>query len=202
MSVIERVHQRFVVDRRLRVLAAHLAHAVPRDASVLDVGAGNGRMAAALMALRPDLRIRGVDVLVSAGSAIPIEPYDGQRLPAADRSVDVVMFVDVLHHTDDPFVLLREAARVARTAIVIKDHDCSGFLAGPTLRFMDEVGNRRHGVRLPFNFWTRERWDRAFASLGLRRASCRERLGLYPWPASLLFDRRLHFVTRLESAHE
>jgi 2-polyprenyl-3-methyl-5-hydroxy-6-metoxy-1,4-benzoquinol methylase len=35
-------------------------------------------------------------------------------------SFDVVMFVDVLHHTKDPMVLLREARRVARRAIVVK----------------------------------------------------------------------------------
>ena len=46
------------------------------------------------------------------------------------------MFVDVLHLTDDPVLLLREAARVARNTIVIKDHTLDGFAAAATVRFM------------------------------------------------------------------
>ena len=55
------------------------------------------------------------------------------------------MFVDVLHHTDDPMVLLREAGRVASGFVLIKDHTQNGILAGRRLRFMDWVGNARHG---------------------------------------------------------
>lgn len=169
---------------------------------MLDVGAGDGKLAEALLLLRPDLRIRGVDVLVRPTTAIPVEPFDGKRIPLTNGEVDVVMMVDVLHHTDDPLSLIREAARVARQAVVIKDHDSAGFLATRTLRFMDEVGNRRHGVRLPFNYWTRQQWQRAFDELRLRPAFLRERLGLYPFPANIFFDRRLHFVARLERADQ
>ena len=77
------------------------------------------------------------------------------------------MLVDVLHQTDDPMNLLREAVRVARQAIVIKDHLLQGAFAYPTLRFMDWVGNARHGVALPYNYWTPAEWHGAFDKLGL-----------------------------------
>jgi SAM-dependent methyltransferase len=198
VGLLDTLHQRLVLGRRVEVLSRHLAEAIPANCSVLDVGSGDGRIAAAVAGLRRDLSVRGVDVLVRPDTAIPVEKFDGVRLPIADGGVDVVMLVDVLHHTDDPFALLAEAARAARTALVIKDHDSSGLFAHATLRFMDEVGNRRHGVRLPYNYWTVARWRAAFLSLGLRPATWRDRLGLYPFPASVLFDRRLHFVTRLE----
>jgi hypothetical protein len=38
-------------------------------------------------------------------------------------------------------ILLREAARVAREAVVIKDHTKNGLAADATLRFMDRIGN-------------------------------------------------------------
>jgi hypothetical protein len=59
------------------------------------------------------------------------------------------MFVDVLHHAEDPLGLLREAARTARKAVLNKDNmrECVGALT--TLRFMDCMGNSRCGVRLP-----------------------------------------------------
>jgi hypothetical protein len=124
--------------------------------------------------------------------------YDGAQLPFATRSFDVAMMVDVLHHTLQQETLLRDIARVARRRVVIKDHFATGILAHPTLRLMDWVGNRRHGVALPYSYWSPERWDRGFATAGLRVLEQRERLGLYPWPASLLFERRLHFIAVLE----
>jgi hypothetical protein len=63
------------------------------------------------------------------------------------------MLADVLHHTTDPMVLLREAARVARRSLIIKDHRTSRIGAAVTLRFMDWVGNRPHHVPLTYNYW-------------------------------------------------
>jgi SAM-dependent methyltransferase len=200
MSLIERLHDGYVFGRRVRKLAGHLAEVVPADAQVLDVGCGDGAIARLLQELRPDVRVRGIDVLVRPQTHIPVEPFDGQAIPYPDGSFDVVLFVDVLHHTDDPMVLLREAVRVARQAVVLKDHTANGVLAGPTLRFMDNVGNARHGVALPYNYWPRQRWLDAFQQLGLTVAAWRKNLGLYPWPANWAFGRSLHFVARLEPA--
>jgi SAM-dependent methyltransferase len=197
MRLIEQLHEVRVLSRRARVLSGHLATLVPADANVLDVGCGDGLIAALLQERRPDVRVSGVDVLVREDAAIAVQGFDGRRLPYAESSFDVVMFVDVLHHTQDPLELLCEAARVTRRWIVLKDHLREGWLAGPTLRFMDRVGNRRHGVTLPYNYWPRQRWEAAFASIRATVESWSQRLDLYPWPASVLFGRSLHFVTRL-----
>jgi len=55
---------------------------------------------------------------------------------------------DVLHHTQDPAVLLREAVRVSRSFVLLKDHLDENILDDVTLRLMDWVGNRPHGVVL------------------------------------------------------
>ena len=116
----------------------------------------------------------------------------------ADARPDVrIEGVDVLHHTDDPNVLLAEAARVARRCVVIKDHTRDGLLAGPTLSFMDWVGNARHGVALPYNYWPRDRWRGAIERLGMSVEQWEPRIGLYPWWARWAFERGLHFVARL-----
>jgi hypothetical protein len=108
------------------------------------------------------------------------------------------MLVDVVHHATAPLQLLAEVRRVARDAILVKDHIATGVLAVPTLRFMDRVGNARHGVESPGDYWRRDRWLETFESLGLRVVVWKERLGLYPWPASAVFERSLHFLARLE----
>ena len=106
------------------------------------------------------------------------------------------MFVDVLHHTTDPLTLILEAARVARV-VIIKDHLREGLFAEETLKVMDWVGNTRHGVVLPYNYWDRLQWDAALRRTGGVVESWDQDLGLYPYPFNLLFDRSLHFVARL-----
>jgi hypothetical protein len=82
--------------------------------------------------------------------------------------------------------------------IIIKDHNCDGLTAGLTLAFMDWIGNAPHGVALTYDYLPARRWQAVFAEVGLRVADYRSRLGLYPIPANCLFERNLHFISRLE----
>jgi putative flippase GtrA/SAM-dependent methyltransferase len=195
--LLNSLHGATVFGRRVRVLARHLANAIPTGGRVLDLGSGDGSIAKELMALRPDLRMEGVDVMLRPTSHIPVRLYDGKRLPYNDRSVDYVTIVDVLHHTDDPAAVLAEAARVARFGVIVKDHLLEGPLAGETLRFMDWVGNRGHNVVLPYNYLSRPAWTAAFNAARVKPASFDTSLGIYPAPFTWLFDRGLHFVARL-----
>ena len=144
MKLLERLHERHIYQRRIGVLAAAVAELLPSDATVLDVGAGDGAVAEQLLALRPDLDVRGLDVLLRPGARIPIEHFDGLTIPIPDRSVDAIIVVDVIHHATDPSRLLAECLRVARNCVVIKDHLAEGFVATSTLRFMDRVGRPLH----------------------------------------------------------
>ena len=100
--------------------------------------------------------------MVRPNTHIAVAAFDGMHIPFDDGSVDIVSFVDVLHHTDDPLILLREAARVARRYVLIKDHLRDGLFAAQTLRFMDWVGNYGHDVVLPYNYLRRADWHRLF----------------------------------------
>jgi SAM-dependent methyltransferase len=170
---------------------------MPADASVLDVGCGDGLIGSLVSEHRADVTVRGIDIAARGATHIPVEEFDGLSIPYGDDEVDVVMLCDVLHHAEDPHVLLAEVARVARRAIVLKDVTPLGPLSDSTLRFMDWVGNARHGVPLPYLFWSQAEWRSAFAELGLSVDEVRRRLGLYPPPANLLFEKRMHFIVRL-----
>jgi SAM-dependent methyltransferase len=196
-DILNATHRKLVFGRRVRVLSDILAMTLPKHAMVLDVGTGDGSIAVNIMKQRSDLTIEGIDVFQRPTTHIPVTVFDGRHLPFADSSFDCVLFVDVLHHTDDATVLVREAARVANSNVVIKDHLLEGMFAGPTLRFMDWVGNRGHDVVLPYNYLRRARWDEIFRGVGLQVDSWRGELRLYPFPASWVFDRQLHFVVRL-----
>ena len=197
MMLVCRVHNALVHQRRVRVLARHLSELLPPNVFVLDVGSGDGLLASRVLAHRGDLKWTAIDTLVRPKTHLPVHLFKGDRLPFADKEFDFVFFVDVLHHTDDPMVWLREAVRVARTGIVIKDHLREGVCAGPTLRFMDWLGNAGWGVRLPYNYWDAAQWKRAWEQLSLQTEEERITLGLYPWWANWVFGRSLHFVARL-----
>jgi SAM-dependent methyltransferase len=184
-------------NRRVWVLSRHLASAIPNRGTVLDVGARDGQIALALMRLRPDLKVEGVDIVPRPRTLIPVTRYDGATLPFADKSIDYVIMVDVLHHTPDPSALLIEAARVARQGVVVKDHLREGFLAQPTLVFMDWFGNFGDGVPMPYIFLSRREWQGAFFKARLELVSMAEKLNLYLPPAGWVFDRQLHFVAYL-----
>ena len=198
MSILDRLHESSVLPRRAQRLAAHLAEMIPQNCTVLDVGSGDGRIDTLLLQLRPDLKIHGVEVSTRTQASFPVIYFDGKILPFEKQSFDVVMFVDVLHHTDDPLVLLSEAVRVARRAIVLKDHVMQGTFASVRLRFMDHVGNARHGVALPFNYWTAQQWAEAEEGLELRQKHEIKKLNLYPWPADYVFGANLHFIARYD----
>jgi ubiquinone/menaquinone biosynthesis C-methylase UbiE len=194
MAVMDVLHGKYVFGRRVRVLARHFAELLPEGVKVLDVGCGDGTIDRLVLEQRGDLAIEGIDVMLRPETAIEVKLFDGKRIPHGDKSFDVVMFVDVLHHTEDPMVLLREAARVARRGVLIKDHTRNGLMAGTTLRFMDWVGNARHGVVLPYNYWTKRQWMAGFEEAGLEVKEWRREVGLYGWPAGWVFGRGLHFV--------
>lgn len=197
MKAINKAHAKLVHSRRVRQLSKHLSALIPQGSAVLDVGCGDGLLAHTISENRPDITVRGVDVLLREKTYFQVDKFDGENLPYTENSFDIVMFVDVLHHTEDAMILLREAVRVAKKAVVLKDHTQNGLLAHSTLRFMDYVGNKQYGVNLPYNYWTLAQWENAITELNLTTEIWKKDLALYPNPANLIFGRSLHFVAKL-----
>ena len=195
LGAVGAAHGALVFGRRVRVLAGALAPLLP-PGRLVDVGCGDGSVSAAIAALRPDVRPEGLDVLLRPSCAIPARAFDGKRLPHPDGDAGAALLVDVLHHADDPVALLAECARVARV-VVVKDHLSRSRFDERVLAFMDWVGNRPHGVVLPYAYFSPGSWERAVTAAGLREERRAGVPGLYPFPFSALFGRGLHFVARL-----
>lgn len=93
--------------------------------TLLDVGAATGDTAAAIAGSFPGARVISLDrdfLHVSKGRGNRI-CGDGFRLPVRSGAVDFVFCSLFLHHFEDERVVefLREAARVARRAVLISD---------------------------------------------------------------------------------
>ena len=155
-------HGGLVHGRRVEALARAFLPLLDPGWHVLDVGCGDGQLGALLAERGSEVRVEGLEYVPRAETRIPVREFDGETIPHEDNAVDAVMLVDVLHHTDDARVLLREAGRVARRAVLLKDHRTARLLARATLRVMDWVGNKPHGVVLPYNYWSEARWRQAW----------------------------------------
>jgi SAM-dependent methyltransferase len=197
VSWVGRCHRVLVSRRRVPILGGLLASQIPVGASILDVGCGDGAIGSWIVQRRPDISVEGTEVAARPGCRIPCTTFDGTKLPFADGAFDGCLLVDVLHHTDDVGVLLREAARVSRNFVLLKDHLCENLLDDATLRFMDWIGNRPHDVQLTFNYQSRSAWMQHFAACGLLKYTWTTSVPLYPAPFSLAVGRGLHFVALL-----
>lgn len=180
-------------------LHGHISRLIQRHdiKEILDVGAEDGMIDSMLMA-HANVSITGIDVLVRDKTYIPVEQYDGLHIEKEDGSVDTLMLIDVLHHTDDPEAVFKEVCQVSNRYVIVKDHVKHGLISYLKLRLIDYVGNSRFHIHLPYNYLTSSRWNKMFDDNDLDIVSYMTNLNLYTGLYHLLFDSNLHFIVLLE----
>jgi SAM-dependent methyltransferase len=174
------LHQRLSHKTRVAILARLIAGAIARHTRAaapvcLDVGCGDFSMARTIQSLSPQSRWHGLDVypLDDARKSDPAwatyRSFDGTHMPFEDASFDVILICDALHHAsaDQRRALAREAARVSRGLVIIKDHFEYGLVSRQMLRLMDVVGNRGYGVPIPDAYFTADSFADWIAGGGL-----------------------------------
>jgi SAM-dependent methyltransferase len=198
IRLVGKIHGKVVFERRIAVLAEKLAAMLAPGSRLLDIGCGDGKLAGLLREAVPGLQVEGIEVHPREACAIPCRYFDGSHLPFPDRSFDCCLLVDVVHHMENPLPLLRDACRVSRHFVLIKDHLAENALDHWTLRLMDWVGNRAHGVILPYAYLSAAQWQDLHQQLNLsvERSVCD--LPLYPGVFSKIFGRKLHFISLLK----
>ena len=113
--LMQRLHAPVHAHRVGSLASLIVPHLRPGD-RMLDVGCGAGSLAQAVLSdssCPEGVEIRGLEVQSRPGAPIEVETYDGRTIPLPDRAVDVVLLAAVLHHSDQPARLLREAGGVA-----------------------------------------------------------------------------------------
>jgi len=197
IQLVGRVHGQLVRQHRIAVLADRLAAMLPPASTLLDIGCGDGNVAKLISHAVPGLTVSGAEYSPRPDCAIPCLGFDGVHLPYPDRAFDGCMLVDVLHHAKDPQATLLDATRVCRDFILIKDHLAENIWDHWTLRLMDWVGNRPHGVRLPYAYLSAKQWQELYRGAGLIEVRTEDKIPLYLVPFSFVFGRKLHFIALL-----
>jgi SAM-dependent methyltransferase len=120
--------------------------------SILDVGAGTGRVGAFMAEKRPETKVIGIEPV----SELREKGYEkgvarsslingvADALPFADKSFDLVCAFGVMHHLADPSSAALEMVRVARRAIFISDHNDYG--RGSAITKMLKQGAKEAGL--------------------------------------------------------
>lgn len=179
-----------------RLIIPHLR----QDDRVLDVGCGGGALGRAILDA-PDrpagVRVSGLERIRRGGEAIPVTEYDGRVIPHPDRSIDVVILADVLHHEPDPHRLLAECARIAKRLVIIKDHQLAGPFARWRIMLLDWAANAPYGVPCLYRYNTRRQWLRWRRRHRLDPIQELTSMKLYPPPYNGLFGNRLHYFAVL-----
>lgn len=185
--------------RRINVLSNEISSVMDDSIKkVVDVGCGDGTISSLIASKKEGREFSGIDIMARPTCAIPFKEYDGHQIPYEDNSVDACMFVDVLHHLHHVKELLAEAKRVSNKYIIIKDHLWKNKLDYKILEFMDNIGNKPHGVVLEYNYLPEKKWREIFDELGLEVVSMNKSIPLYAFPFSMVFGRELHFVALLK----
>ena len=181
--------------RRAEVLSKRLAEVVPRDAHVLDVGSGDGRIAWLLGQQRPDLRIEGVDV---PGSPRHGNSRNRLRRPAVSFRRSQLRCRSVRRRIAPRRGPVRSAARGdSRRPASGRYQGPRAGLARSHLGLLDWFGNFGYGVALPYNYWRWDQWQRAFCNLGVEVEQVLHKVQYWGWPGNWLIDGSLNFIVRL-----
>lgn len=154
-------------DPRSVIIAAHVAPHLQAGARVLEIGAGNGHVAQEL-ARQAQVDMRLIDIVDYNRSDLPLELYDGVRLPFADRSFDWCLLVFVLHHTPDPLLVAREALRVAHRGVILVENHVPGRVRQVATRLVDSVQHFTLGMPICYRAAPMEEWLELFEALPAR----------------------------------
>ena len=164
-----RVWDRIFGWKRRAEARATLLHAqefLTPGARVLDVGCGIGY---ALSVLERDFSCHalGCDVVTPPTRLKSFVRFDGNRLPYGDKSIDVALLIFVLHHAEEPSVLLREAARVARRAVVVVEDTPQNAIERRWGAMHIRSFNKRHGIPWQGAVRSEEEWRRLFQAMDM-----------------------------------
>ena len=152
--------------------------------SIVDIGAGSGGFSATL---KDKYKLKPTMIEVEPGwsntgnklvfiprlkrfaseNNIPLVFYDGSKLPFESSAFDTSLVAFVLHHTDNPEQILREAVRVSRKRIIVYEDIPSNSWQGFWYRIGDSLINFELFGH-PHNNKSREEWLKLFDYLGLK----------------------------------
>lgn len=166
-----------------------------QSCNLLDIGAADGHFSLMLKTKYPNLNITCVEVIKRDIQHLPIIYYDGEKLPFEAKSFDLTILINVLHHTPCPKELLKEAIRVSKNAVIIKDHYANNIFDKITLFIMEHLNpNSKMLLKRGLIFYSKKQWQNVFNELNLKCDLKLEKFESYGRFWDIFFGRKMHFI--------
>jgi ubiquinone/menaquinone biosynthesis C-methylase UbiE len=155
---------------------------------VLDIGMGSGSLTCWL--LRHGYQAQGIDVR-NLSIYCDIQPilYNGIQIPFPDRAFDNALLIHVLHHTNNPAAILREAKRVSKRVICVED-TYRTKIEWLLVALNDMVGNFEFSAH---KYKTQREWKQVITEHRWKLVCCKEWSRLFP-PGGFGYGRYIIFV--------
>ena len=189
-----------VYKLRLNSLQQNIMPMLRAGDQVLDVGCGSGALGRSIEyspKCPPRVHVTGLEIYRRSEELTHIKFYDGQTIPYPNKSFDVVILADVLHHASDPKNLICECARVARRVLIIKDHKVDGFLSQQRISLMDWASNVQYGIPCLYRYNTLPEWKKLLGQLELEIEIEFDTMKIYPAIMDFFFGGRIQFMAVL-----
>jgi SAM-dependent methyltransferase len=137
--------------------------------NALDFGSGDGYFAFEIGRQGIVNEIIPLDVLKRKNCFLePVIYRGGEPVPYEERCFDLVYAIDVIHHCDNPLAIIKELTRCSRKYLLIKDHTYHNYFEKTVLSVLDEIGNRRFGVRSLCNYQYDHEWFKLISDSGFK----------------------------------
>ena len=191
-----------VYKLRLQSLQQEIVPILHAGDHVLDVGCGSGALGRAIIdspKCPPRVKVSGLEKFRRGDELAAVKFYDGQKIPHPDKSFDVVILADVLHHASDPHNLIYECSRVVRRVLIIKDHKAEGLLAQQRIALMDWASNVQYGIPCLYQYNTWKEWEKLFGQLDLEIEIEIGSMKIYPSIMDFFFGGRIQFMAVLRT---
>lgn len=141
---------------------------IKKGSKILDLGCGSAIVAKNFQDFF-QAEVIGVDIKDRRIFPIPFQIIDGSHLPFPEKSFDVVLISYVLHHSQNPIPLLKEATRVAIDKILIYEDLPENFFSKLFCHFHHFTFNKFFlNPSTDFNFKTESEWEKIFKEIGLK----------------------------------
>lgn len=147
---------------RINPIIASFADFVRPNSRIIDIGAGQGHLAQE-MVQQLKAQVTLVDVVHYNCTGLPFTVCDSRALAFCTDSFDYAVLCFVLHHSEIPEMILREALRVAKQVIVV-ENDVRGRIRGALTRILDSSPALLYGTPPCLHVHTRDEWLKLFAN--------------------------------------
>ena len=194
-KLIKRIHEP-IYKYRLEVLSEMILPFLNEGDKILDIGCESGRLGEMILSSSKcpmNLKYTGIEKFQRGGEPIEVIQYDGNILPMNSESFDIVILADVLHHEKNPLRLLKEAGRISKKRVIIKDHRKENIADQSRIAVLDLLANKPNGIECIYKYNNLNEWHELIAGAELSIEKEQLKINLYPWLFDILFGKKLQY---------